>query len=129
MVGADVPGRVGIALRERSHPFFAVQFIPEKRTHFLFLRGREIVCHVVDDREKVIAVADFVECSIRLAATPIALAIDVEQAIDPFRQIVCLAAQLFGARRVAATFVKIGDARACCARCRYSFRLLRAGTC
>ena len=109
MVGADVPGRVGVALRERSHPFLAMQFIPEKRAHFVFLRRREILRHIVEDREKVIAVPNFVERSIRLAATPIAFAIHVKQAIDPFRQIGCLAAQLSGARRVAATFVQIGN--------------------
>ena len=109
MVGADVPGRVGIALRECSHPFLAVQFTPEKRAHFLFLRRSEIVRHIVEDREKVVAVPNLVERSVRLAATPISLAIDIEQAIDSFCQSFCLAAELSGARRVAATFVQIGD--------------------
>src|ERR1035438_5046030 len=90
MVGANVPGRVGVSLCKRSHPFFAMQFTPEKCAHFLLLHWREILRHIVDDREKVIAVSNFVERSVRLAATPISLAIDVKQAIDPFRQIGCL---------------------------------------
>jgi hypothetical protein len=70
MVGADVPGRIGVALCERSHPFLAMQFNPEKRADLLFLRRREIVRHIVDDREKVIAVPNFIERSIRLADDP-----------------------------------------------------------
>jgi hypothetical protein len=53
-----------------------MKFTPEKGAHFLFLRRREIVRHIVDDREKVIAVPNLVERSVRLAASPISLAID-----------------------------------------------------
>src|SRR5260370_16295620 len=95
MVGADVPSRVAISLCERSHPFSAMQFTPEKGAHFLFLRGREIVRHIVDDREKVIAVPNLVERSVRLAASPLSLAIAVKQPIDPFGPFGCLPPTLF----------------------------------
>src|SRR5580658_70542 len=96
MVRADIPGGVGIALRERPHPFIAAQFAPEELAHFTFLLGAKVLRHVVENRQKVVTVLHLVECAPRLTTTPISLSICIEQAIDPFRESFCLATQLSG---------------------------------
>ena len=109
MIRAYVPGCVCIALRERSHPLFAAQFAPEEFAHFVFLRRREIFGHVVENRQEVVAMPDFVEGSVGLAAAPISFSFHVEQTIDALGQGFGLRTQFSGAGGVAAAFVHIGD--------------------
>src|SRR5580700_820943 len=97
MVRADVPGRINIFRGESSHPVVAVQFFPEESAHLFFLALAQIGGHVVENREKVVAVTYFDERTVWLSALPPSLSRDIELRVNSFCQLCCFGAQLRGA--------------------------------
>src|SRR6266700_1095133 len=100
VVWPDIPGGVHVVGRKRPHPVIAMEFLPEKPAHLLLLRVAEVLKHVVEHREKIVAMAYFYEGAVGLATFPPAFSRNIEFFIDSPRQFFGLDAQLRSPRGI-----------------------------